>query len=362
MQRVLVIVTRQIGDVLLTTPLVSVAQQVWPQARIDVLGIAGTLGMLKGNTRVHATIECPARMGWRDIRALVARLWRRYDLALIADPGDRAHLIGWAAAPLRCGIVPGHGGSRTVKRLLLSHAVTSAGDRGEMHVVQEKLALLAPWRQAGHWTTEATVALPVTQPLPADLGGQIGAQGRRTVVVHAPSMWQYKQWPIEHYRQLVQGLLDRGLQVVLTGSASERDQACIAPLRALGAAPQLIDSSGGLDFSELTGLLQRAALFIGPDTSVTHLAAATGTPVIALFGPTNPRRWGPLPPDPEAAGGYRRSMPLQRVGSVTLLQGTPACVPCGRAGCEDHRESRSDCLLDIDAGRVLAAADAALGR
>src|SRR3954451_12650211 len=91
-RHVLVVATRQIGDVLLTTPLIRAARELWPQARIDVLGFAGTLGMLRGNADVAELIEAPQRLGLGAF-AFARKLWRRYDLALVADAGDRAHLI-----------------------------------------------------------------------------------------------------------------------------------------------------------------------------------------------------------------------------------------------------------------------------
>ena len=166
-------------------------------------------------------------------------------------------------------------------------------------------------------------------------------------------MWPYKQWPIAHFEALLNGLLAQGRQVVLTGSAGERDRECIAPLRVLASPPQLLDLSGQLDFNQLTTLLQGAALYIGPDTSVSHLAAASGVPVIAIFGPTNPMRWAPWPARAGAQELFARSAAMQQAGNVTVLQGSLACVPCGRAGCEDHRQSRSDCLVDIKPERVL---------
>jgi ADP-heptose:LPS heptosyltransferase/O-antigen ligase len=353
--RVLVVCTRQIGDVLLTTPLLRAAHERWPQARIDVLAFAGTAGMLRGNPDVQTLLEFPARLGWPGLRSLVRRVWRRYDLALIADPGDRAHLIGWVAAPVRSGIVPARGRSNWLKRLALDHVVESAGDRGTLHVTAEKQSLLAPWQPT---SALPRVVPPPAAPLPAalDAGVRPGA-----VVVHAPSMWPYKQWPIDHFKALVAGLLARGRQVLLTGSGSARDQECIASLRGLAPAPQLLDLSGQLDFNQLAGLLQRAALYIGPDTSVSHLAAATGVPVIAIFGPTNPQRWAPWPAQPGAQALFARSAAVQQVGNVTLLQGPQACVPCSRAGCEDRRDSRSDCLESITPAQVLAQVDRVLG-
>ncbi|HEY8048166.1 MAG TPA: glycosyltransferase family 9 protein, partial [Ramlibacter sp.] len=115
-------------------------------------------------------------------------------------------------------------------------------------------------------------------------------------------------------------------------------------------------ATGRLDFNQLVALLQRAALYIGPDTSVSHLAAATGVPVIAIFGPTNPLRWAPWPARAQEEPILVRSALMQQAGNVTIIQSSLHCVPCGRAGCEDHRQSRSDCLVDISPERVITEA------
>jgi ADP-heptose:LPS heptosyltransferase/O-antigen ligase len=344
---VLVVCTRQIGDVLLTTPLLRAAHERWPQARIDVLAFAGTAGMLRGNPDVQTLLEFPSRLGWRGARSLIRRVWRRYDVALIADPGDRAHLIGWLAAPVRSGIVPASGGSTWLKCLALDHVVQTAGDRGTVHVATEKQALLAPWVADA---PPPQVVPPPAAPLPPGLATQVQPGA---VVVHAPSMWPYKQWPLAHFQALVAGLLADGRQVLLTGSGSARDQECVAALRDVAPAPRLLDLSGKLDFNELAGVLAQAALYIGPDTSVSHLAAATGVPVLAIFGPTNPQRWAPWPAGPHAQALFARSAAVQQAGNVTIVQGRQSCVPCSRAGCEDRRDSRSDCLQSITPAQVL---------
>ena len=355
-RRILVIATRQIGDVLLTTPLIRAAKVRWPEARIDVLGFAGTLGMLRGNPDVSELIEVAPRSGWRGAWADMRRIWRAYDLALVTQQSDRAHLYGWMAAPVRSGLVPVRSSTAWWKRRLLQHAVPIAGDRGDVHVVIEKLALLAPWQAA----PAATLVPPEATALPVGLTRQLGAGA---VVVQVPSMWRYKQWPLPSFRTLVDGLLADGHQVVLTGGPSEEDRSKVAAIAAAGAAPQLIDVCGQLDFNQLAALLQRAALYIGPDTSVTHLAAACGVPVIALFGPSNPQRWGPWV-EGEALQPYERRAPRQANARVILLQGEADCapgVPCGRAGCEDHNASPSACLESgLAPARVLREARALL--
>ena len=356
MKRILVVATRQIGDVLLTTPLIRAAKARWPRSRVDVLGFAGTLGMLRGNPDIAQLIESPARLGWRGSLSLLRRLWRCYDLALVTQPGDRAHLMAWVAAGRRSGIIPERGGSNWWKRALLDHIVQSAGDLGEVHVVAEKLALLDPWI-AGE-KAHAPIAVPPASPLPAEIQSQLRAG---FVVIHAPSMWPYKQWPLAHFRALVAQLLARGLQVVLTGGAAERDRECVASLSDLAAPPQLLAVAGRLDFNQLVTLLNQAALYIGPDTSVSHLAAGCGVPTLAIFGPSNPQRWAPWPGQSEQPVHWLRAAASQTVGNVTLLQGSPSCVPCGRAGCEDHLQSRSDCLVSITPQRVLDEALRILG-
>ena len=345
MHDVLVVVTRQIGDVLLTTPLVHEVKRRWPQARVDVLGFTGTLGMLRGNPDLHELIEVPAKPGLRGTLALARRLWRRYDLALVADPGDRAHLIGWVAARERAGVLPQRSGSNWWKAPLLRHAVHSLGDLGGVHVVDEKVALLAPWR-TGEGAAPQLVG-PASAPLPEALQRQLRPG---YVVLHAPSMWPYKQWPLEHFRELAGRLAAAGRQVVLTGGPGAGDRAAVAAL-AGAAPPEWLVDAGVLDFNQVAGLLRAAALYVGPDTSVSHLAAACGVPVLAVFGPTNPQRWAPWPAGEQPLRFQRRAL-AQTVGQVTLLQSELPCVPCGKAGCEDHRMSRADCLPAITPERV----------
>lgn len=353
-ERILVICTRQIGDVLLTTPLIQATRARWPRARIDVLGFAGTLGMLRGNPEVGELVEVQPGSNWLQSLSLIRRLWRRYDLALVTQRSDRAHLYCWIAARARSGLVPGNRSLAWWKRLILDHALVVNGE--DTHIVVEKLRLLEPWVDAPAARVPDVVA-PATKPLPPDLAGRLGA---RYAVVHVPSMWRFKQWPPRHFATLVQGLLGDGLQVVLSGSGAAVDQARIAEVRALVDAPGLLDASGRLDLGQLTTLLAGAVLYVGPDTSITHLAAACSLPVVALFGPTQPQVWGPWP---QGHAGLQPWVPralAQRAGPIVILQGPGACVPCSRSGCENHVDSRADCLEHLGPERVLAEARALL--
>ncbi|MEO8309771.1 MAG: glycosyltransferase family 9 protein [Caldimonas sp.] len=350
--RILVVCTRQIGDVLLTTPLIRAARERWPEATIDVLGFGGTLGMLRGNPDVSTLIEVPAGSGWWASRRLIAQLWRRYDLALIAQYSDRAHLYGFAAARRRAGQVTDERKSWW-KRALLEHRVRMNNDQS--HSVVEKLRLLAPWIVP----SGARLVAPPATPLPADFAALLRPP---YAVLQAPAAVAYKEWPLSHWHDLVAALLGRGLQVVLTGAPSAGDKALVGSIALGFPGDRVLSAAGRLDLNQVGALLRGATLYVGGDTSITHLAAACEIPVVALYGPINPRYFGPWPPNPTLDVPYVAHALVQRVGPVTVLQGTPACVPCDRAGCEDRNDSPSVCLQTMAPARVVAEVDRILVR
>jgi len=349
--RILFVVPAQLGDVLLCTPAIHAARLRWPRARIDVLGFAGTLGLLEGNPDVNELVEIQpsSRSDWKTKLLEARRLWRRYDLALVARTGDRAHLTGWLAARRRSVLLPNQGSGQGWKRRAAQHGlVETAG----VPVVLANLALLSPW-------IEVPDAVSLQAPLPLPLPAPLAAQLRHPrVVVHVPSMWRYKQWPVAHFRCVVEGLLADGVQVVLTGSDSANDQALVAALRDAGREPDLIDVSGRLQLRQLRALLDGADAYLGPDTSVTHLAAALGSPIVTVFGPSWPDQFGPWPQEHPPTQPWQRRAQRQQVGRIVVLQGPdradrPQCVPCLRMGCEDRVDSPSQCLERLDPERVL---------
>jgi heptosyltransferase-3 len=166
-------------------------------------------------------------------------------------------------------------------------------------------------------------------------------------------MFRYKQWTRAGWRALAAGLEQRGLAVVAISGPDEAER------RYLDEVWQGVAAVRQAAWPETVSLLSRARVYIGPDTSVSHLAAATGCPTLAIFGPMDPRVWGPWPvgglETPWAASGT-----IQHRGNVWLLQNPLPCLPCTFEGCERHIESRSRCLDELAPQQVLAAVDEAL--
>jgi heptosyltransferase-3 len=128
-----------------------------------------------------------------------------------------------------------------------------------------------------------------------------------------------------------------------------------------GQSPDVLRLDGKLTWPELTSLIGCAQVYVGPDTAVTHLAAATGTPTVALYGPTDPRLWGPWPfaglDRPWAAAGT-----IQQRDNAWLVQNPLPCLPCQQEGCERRLDSFSQCLDELSVLQVMGAVDPALAR
>ena len=338
--RILVVALRRLGDVLLTTPLIRSLRRAWPDAAIEVLVFADTAGILDGNPDIDRVITMPARPTLRQSLACAVGLLKRYHLAVSTQSGDRptafALLAGWTH------VGPTWPGNR-IKRLLLGRSVAAGGG---VHRLEEMLRIA----DALGIARAAEVVLPVG-PL-----AQANAVTQPYAVIHASPMFGYKQWTTVGWRALAQALAGRGLTVVATGGPADRGYLDELwrdlPVRRLDAR---------LSWPEIATLLARARVYVGPDTSVTHLAAASGCPTVALFGPTDPRLWGPWPAQgldsPWAASGT-----IQRRGNVWLVQNPLPCLPCQQEGCDRHLHSRAQCLDELTPQQVLTAVDQALAR
>ncbi|HTJ97169.1 MAG TPA: glycosyltransferase family 9 protein, partial [Rhodocyclaceae bacterium] len=158
--------------------------------------------------------------------------------------------------------------------------------------------------------------------------------------------------------ELAKWLDSQGLDIVFSGSG-DKDELAYVNAIAQQLPTHCLNLAGQLSLAESADLLKRAVLYVGPDTVMTHMAAATGVPTIALFGPSNPVKWGPWPaqwPLGDAPSLWNR-VGSARHGNVFLIQGVGDCVPCMLEGCDRHTDSASACLETLPVARVIAAAE-----
>ena len=337
--RVLVIALRRLGDVLLTTPLIRSIKRAFPAARIEALVFAGTEGILSGNPDLAGVMIVPERPSVRESWSLVLRIARRYDLALATQTGDRPIALAWIAGRQSAG--PVEADAAVFKRFALSRSYTTDRHR---HRVLDLLQLAASLGIPAC----PEVVCPAGDVRPGILPPQPHA------VVHAAPMYGYKRWRVEAWRMLAAALRERGLAILVSGAQTDR-----AYLDDVWRGCDVTRLDGALEWPELAAVIRAARVYIGPDTAVTHLAAAAGTPTISLYGPTDPRLWGPWPVHgldrPWAAAGT-----IQQRGNVWLVQNPLPCLPCQQEGCDRRLDSHSRCLDELSVAQVVVAVDQAL--
>ncbi len=339
--RILVIALRRLGDVLLTTPLVASLRRAWPEATIDALVFADTAGILAGNPDLNGVMAMPPRRTVAQSLALAGKLWRDYDLAISTQSGDRPTFFAIIAGRRRVAPVEPRA-TGDIKRRFLDRTLDVVPG---VHRVEEMLRL-----------ADVLGIERVPRLVPPRASSADGMPDGPYAVIHAAPMFRYKQWTASGWRDVAQTLRARGLTVIATGGPAAAERAYLDEVWP-GVDVKRMD--GALNWAQLAGLLSKAKIFIGPDTSVTHLAAACGAPTVALFGPTDPRLWGPWP-----VGGlsemWADTGAVQQRGNVWLVQHAYPCTPCQLEGCERRLDSYSACLDALSSRHVMVAVDEAL--
>ena len=343
----LVVKLRHHGDVLLTSPVFQVLRNRMPHAEIDALVYADTRDMLEGHpsvARIHAVDRAWKRQGLvvqaRRENALLGELRsRRYQLLVHLTDHWRGAWLAQALRP-RWSVAPAR--DNAFWRWSFSHLykLPRATPR---HAVELNLDAL---RRVGIYPEEEEKPL-VMNPGPEAVArvdallAQAGLGPRGFIQVHPTSRWLFKSWTDTRNAQLLQRLARDGHRIVVTAAPDAREKAIVARILAEAAVP-VTDLSGQLTLRELAALSSRARLFFGVDSAPMHIAAAVGTPVVALFGPSGEKEWGPW-----------------RVPHRVVVSDHP-CRPCGNDGCGGGKVS--ECLTQLAVDRVHAAVNELLAQ
>jgi lipopolysaccharide heptosyltransferase II len=347
-RRILVLRLERIGDLVMALDAIAAVRATWPAARLDLAVGSWNADLARTLQEVDRVITLDASWLAREARGLApgamvrrALAWRgeAYDLAINLEGDIRSNLLlALSGAPVRVGFDMAGGGP------LLTHR---AAFDPRAHTATNTLALVAaaaaafgvPLRLAERrWPR---LRLPPEAHARADalLAGAGGSGGRPCLGLHTGGGRPIKQWPPRRFGEAISQLAGAaGAAVVLTGAASDRPlvdeaRAAIAP------GVPVVDLCGALDLPALAAVLARLDLYVTGDTGPMHLAAAMGTPLVAVFGLSDPARYAPLGP-------------AQRIVRIDLW-----CSPCNRvrrppARCQGRVP---DCLEGIGPDMVVRA-------
>ena len=346
-QRILLLRLERIGDLLMTLPALAALRRALPDATIDL--VVGSwnepLARLLPSVDRIEMLDAPwlgrGQGGTGPIELMRrARRWRegRYDLAMNFEGDIRSNGLMWlSGAPRRAGFtIKGGGAFLTDGAAWDEHA----------HVAANALRLVDT--VLGRPSEDASPGdrplLVIPEAVRTGVQDVLERITRPAIGVHASGGRAIKQWDSSRFAEVGARLARaRGATLVLTGSAGDR------PIvdRVKAALPQglpVVDLCGELDLARLAVVLEHLTLLVTGDTGPMHLAAAMGTPIVAIFGPSDPANYGPW-------------TTCARVVRVNLW-----CSPCNQirrppSRCVGHVP---DCLVGVDVESVVDAANALL--
>lgn len=329
--RILLIKLSSLGDVIHALPALEALRSLYPQGQITWLVEEAHAPVLAGHPALNEVWTVPRpRLGSRKLLQQLRQLFhttcrlREQPFDLVIDLQGLLKSAVWAALA-RADRKLGYARTREFSYLALTERLAPFDP--EAHAVQRYLNL------ARHLGAEARPPrFRLGLSLSTDLAHLVPETGQPLAVLHPGARWPTKLWPAAHWAQLARWLAaGKGFQVVVTGNAADRGMA--AEIVARTEIP-LINLAGRTSLAELAALLRKAQVAVTTDTGPMHLAAALGTPVAALFGPTAPWRTGPFGPGHEVV---RLDLP---------------CSPCFRRQCQEPR-----CLTELPVSSAEAAVE-----
>jgi len=335
-ERIAVRLTNWVGDVVMGTPILVRLRELYPCARIVAMGRANVTPLLAG----HPAVDEVWTIDDRGTRAFVDTAKRiragRFDLAFLLPNSSRAALL-FLAARVRARV----GYARDGRGALLSHPVALRPDDLAVHEVRYYLRLLdASFPRTGD---PPPLSLAVSDEERAAMDQWLSGIGatRETFVVGLNPAAFYgtaKRWLPERFREVGAHFAEtRGAKVVVTGLPTERD---VAEEVCRGAGSAFHNAAGEMKLRGLMAFLARCDLFVTNDSGAMHIAAALGTPTVAVFGSTDWVTTAPL-------GTHCR-----------IVRAETDCAPCLLRHCPiDHR-----CMTRVESAAAVRAAEELIGR
>jgi len=345
---VLLLQLGEIGDVVLATPTFRAVKETYPGSRLTVLVRKPCASLLEADHHLDEIIEVSkssrkiTEIGMENVRLARKLRWGAYDLVIDLRTGDRGTILAFlTGAPVR---IARHDPGQPFWRGWMLTRLLPDQPPGPSPVHPGADQSLRLVRALGINTKDSIPRLAVPGKASErirELLGSIGLRGNdRWVTINPCSRRKYKEWVHERWAEIADSLWERHrIPSIFVGAPEEADTAEEIVRRCPGRAYNL---AGKTTLGELAALLARSTVHLGVDSAPPHIAAAVGTPVVTIFGPSNWKGW--------------------IVTDATHRVVTPdgGCNACDRMGCED--KGRSRCLEDLKADPVIQAVEEVLGQ
>lgn len=285
---ILLLQLKRIGDLILTTPAIHAIRDAFPEATLTLIVSREAAALLPAIEGVDRTLILERKLS--DLRIYHTITWERFDYSIDFTRNDRSALLTSLSRAKKRIMAPR---ARNQSRLnasayneLLPHRMH------EMHTIDYNLALLGPLgiRDA---STAIRLQIPASALARADEIRRLFKIENSFIIFHPGSAWAEKFWDALRWAKTIEhARTGSGANVVITGGTSQPELKHIAEIKNK-LSGTVVDLSGKTDLLALAALIAQARLVVTVDSAPMHLAAATKTPQVVLFGPTNPFHWRP---------------------------------------------------------------------
>ena len=330
-KNILIVLHGSIGDVVRALPLANILRINYPDAKIAWSVEAPCFPLVRSQSAIDEVIVFDRRHWWRGVLPFLQTIRaRRFDLVLDLQRHLKSGLISFlSGAPLRVGFA--RKDCKEFNWLFNNSHIAPADDNLSKIDHYLKFAeFLGIARQPVNWDFQL-------QPDEMKkIQTRLQSINRPYVVLFVGTRWESKNWFPHQMVQCARAVNERyGFDVLLLGD--DRDATIAAEVQERAGA-HVKNFVGYTSLSEALGIIARAALAIGPDTGLMHIAAAVGTPVVSLWGATSPVRTGPY--------GF----------NDLVVQGEAACVPCYQRHCSIGRV----CMQSVTTEEIMRKVEMAL--
>lgn len=348
-KKILIMKFRNIGDVLLITPLVKNLKINFPDAIIDVAVNKGCEDMVTLNPNINNVIIydrdkikklSPIKRVIEEIKFALNFRKNSYDMVINTTKGDRgAQLALLTSAKFKVGYP---GGKNIFTKNVFTNYLPSQEFR---HTLEMDLDTLREFdldikekKVEIFWSKDDEKKVQKVLK-------ECSVIEKSFIHIHPVSRWMFKCINDDTMAQIIDYCEDiLNLRVVLTAAPVSHEIERLDKILSL-CKSKPINLSGKFTLKQTACLNKKAKIFIGVDTSIMHISAANDIPVLAFFGPSGTDHWGPW--DNELMdSGYSRRNGFQKMGKHRVIAESRECQPCGKDGCDGTKIS--DCLMSLN--------------
>ncbi|HFZ8994769.1 TPA: lipopolysaccharide core heptosyltransferase RfaQ [Citrobacter freundii] len=325
--KILIIKLKFQGDVLLTTPVISTLKKHYPDSNIDILVYNSTKQMICENDQlnnIYGMEDRKSSLLKKIINSYVlVKKFRNNNYDIIINLSSQI-ILGLFLRMIPAGLKIGFNYGRNSSRYWVNSYNKTLDDAGE-HIVEQNLSIL---KLLGINDVIPYTSMPYKKLHWTNLSRKMKELGitDRYVIIQPTARQEFKCWDEEKFSQVIDHLIDKGLDVILTSGPGKEDKAIISKIETHCKHHPVTYFAGKTSFPELAALIDHAQLFIGVDSAPGHIAAAVDTPVVSLFGATKYKFWHPWTDKLELiwAGNYQ-AMPNRK--SLNRNVRYMSCIP-----------------------------------